>query len=121
MLISVIVPVYNVEKYLADCVESILQQTFRDFELILIDDGSKDRSGEICDAFAETDDRIVVVHQDNQGQSKTRNYGVLISKGEYIVFVDSDDLIFPHYLETLYKESQNSGAELVILLKMQSM
>ena len=100
--ISVIVPVYNVEKYLHECVDSILAQTFTDFELILVDDGSHDNSGVICDEYAAKDERITVIHQKNQGQAAARNNAIVIAKGEWIHFVDSDDLIHPQTLEILY-------------------
>ena len=100
--ISVIVPVYNVEKYLHECVDSILAQTFTDFELILVDDGSKDNSGTICEEYAVKDKRITVIHQENQGQASARNNAIAIAKGEWIHFVDSDDLIHPQMLEILY-------------------
>lgn len=104
--ISVIVPVYNVEKYLHRCVDSILAQTFTDFELILVDDGSKDKSGAICEEYACIDNRIVVFHQDNQGQSKARNvaldYVFERGKTEWIAFIDSDDWVHPLYLEMLW-------------------
>ena len=101
-LISVIVPVFNAEKYIARCINSILKQTLVDFELILIDDGSIDKSGEICDIFAKKDERIRVIHQTNQGQAATRNSGVLKAKGEWIAFVDADDVIHCQMLEFLY-------------------
>ena len=100
--ISVIVPVYNVEKYLLECVDSILAQTFTDFELILINDGSQDNSGAICDEYADKDSRIAVIHQENQGQAAARNNAIVIAKGEWITFVDSDDLIHPQMLEILF-------------------
>jgi len=90
---SVIVPVYNVEKYLKECVDSILCQSFADFELILVDDGSKDGSGSICDAYARGDARVKVIHKENGGQSTARNAGVRAASGEYAVFLDSDDFI----------------------------
>ena len=89
--ISVIVPIYNTEKYLSQCIESILTQTFSDFELILINDGSTDNSGKICDKYASDDSRVVVIHKENGGQSSARNEGLEIARGEYITFVDSDD------------------------------
>ena len=92
-LLSIIVPVYQVEQYLEKCIKSILQQTFSDFELILIDDGSKDGSGKICDDYAKLDKRIKVIHQENQGVSSARNAGLNIAKGRYIAFVDADDWI----------------------------
>lgn len=101
-LISVIVPVYNVEPYLARCIDSILSQTFTDFELILVDDGSPDNCGKICDEYAQKDNRIQVIHKENGGLSSARNAGIAISRGEWIHFVDSDDLIHPQMLEILY-------------------
>jgi len=93
MFFSVIVPVYNVEKYLETCVDSILCQSFTDFELILVNDGSKDRSGSICDTYAQADTRVKVIHKENGGQSTARNTGVSAASGEYVVFLDSDDFI----------------------------
>ncbi|MDV4357675.1 glycosyltransferase, partial [Enterococcus faecium] len=91
--ISIIVPVYNVEKYLKKCVDSILGQTFTDFELLLIDDGSTDNSGSICDELAKTDNRIKVIHKENGGLSDARNIGIEVAKGDFIGFIDSDDYI----------------------------
>lgn len=91
--ISIIVPVYNAEKYLDRCVESILGQTFSDFELILVDDGSPDNSGKLCDKWAKKDHRIKVVHQANKGAGAARNAGLRIAEGRYIGFVDSDNWI----------------------------
>lgn len=99
--ISVIVPVYNAEKYLRRCVDSILAQTFTDFELLLIDDGSKDCSGAICDEYAAMDSRVRVFHQPNGGVSSARNLGLDNAKGEWIAFVDSDDWVAPEYLDVL--------------------
>ncbi|MBQ8769519.1 MAG: glycosyltransferase family 2 protein, partial [Oscillospiraceae bacterium] len=93
MFFSVVVPVYNVENYLKECVDSILRQSFADFELILVDDGSKDGSGAICDAYALGDARVKVIHKENGGQSTARNAGVRAAAGEYAVFLDSDDFI----------------------------
>lgn len=90
---SVIVPVYKVEDYLERCIKSILQQTYKDFELILVDDGSPDNCGIMCDEFAKKDDRIIVIHQENAGLSAARNAGLAIARGKYILFVDSDDWI----------------------------
>ena len=92
-LLSIIVPVYNVEEYLPRCIDSILSQTFTNFELILVDDGSRDRSGVICDEYAQKDSRVKVVHKKNGGQSSARNVGLYCAKGTYIAFVDSDDYI----------------------------
>lgn len=100
--ISVIVPVYKCEKYIEACVESILNQTFSDFEIILVDDGSPDNSGRICDQLAEKHNNIVVIHQENQGQAAARNNGVKFARGEWLHFVDSDDSVHPEMLEALY-------------------
>lgn len=100
-MISVIVPVYNVEKYLDKCIQSIINQSFKDFELILIEDGSTDGSKEICNKWHQIDPRIKFYHQKNSGVSKSRNKGLSISKGEYIAFIDSDDWIAEDYLQTL--------------------
>ena len=89
--ISVVVPVYNVEKYLKRCVDSIVQQTMQDIEIILVDDGSKDNSGLICDECAKKDERIIVIHKENGGLSSARNVGIEVAKAPYIAFVDSDD------------------------------
>lgn len=88
---SIIVPVYNVEKYLSQCVKSIVRQTYTNFEVILVDDGAKDKSGEICDQFAKNDERIKVIHKKNGGLSSARNSGIKKASGKYIIFVDSDD------------------------------
>lgn len=88
---TVIIPVYNVAAYLAKCIDSVLKQEFKQYEVILIDDGSTDESGTICDKFAEQDKRIVVIHQKNKGLSAARNIGIENAKGEYILFLDSDD------------------------------
>ena len=100
--ISIIVPVYNVEEYLEGCIESILNQTFKDFELILVNDGSTDKSSEICNKYKEIDSRIKVIHKDNGGLSSARNAGLNIARGKYIGFVDSDDTIHPRMYEILY-------------------
>ena len=100
-LISVIIPVYNSKNYLENSIQSILAQTYQYLEIIIVDDGSTDGSGEVCDLLAETDDRIVVVHKDNGGQSDARNCGLDIANGEYIAFVDSDDSIDPRMYEIL--------------------
>ena len=100
--ISVIVPVYNVEQYLAECISSILSQTFTDFELLLVDDGSPDRCGEICDEYSGKDKRVRVFHQENAGLSCARNKGLEHASGTYIAFVDSDDYVTSTYLQELY-------------------
>lgn len=100
--ISVVVPVYRVEKYIDRCVDSILAQTFQDFELILVDDGSDDRCGEICDFYAVQDHRVVVIHKRNEGLSSARNAGIEAARGEYIAFVDGDDSINKDFLRILF-------------------
>ena len=116
--ISVIVPVYKVEAYLPACIDSILGQTHRDFQLILVDDGSPDRCGEICDEYAGRDSRIVVIHQENGGVSAARNAGLDWvfgnSESQWINWVDSDDLVSPVYLEMLYKHAVENGADITV-------
>ena len=109
-IISVIVPVYKAEFFLAECIDSILSQTFTDFEFILAEDGSPDGSGRICDDYAAKYDCISVIHQENQGQAAARNHALPLAKGEWICFVDSDDLIHPQMLESLYRAVMESGA-----------
>ena len=110
-LLSVIVPVYNVEKYLEKCVESILNQTYSNLEVILVNDGSKDTSGSICDALAQKDPRVLVIHQENGGLSSARNMGIEAATGEYITFVDSDDWIEPdgyeHLMDLMHRNQVN--------------
>ena len=103
-LISVIVPVYNIEKYIGRCVESICQQQYKNLEIILVDDGSEDSSGQICDKYAMTDSRIKVIHQKNKGLSAARNIGIDESKGDLIGFVDGDDCIHPEMYSRLYDD-----------------
>ncbi len=100
--ISIIVPVYNTEQYLPKCLDSIAAQTFTDFEVLMIDDGSTDGSGEICDRYSQSDSRFIVIHQSNQGVSASRNNGLKQARGNYIAFVDSDDYVHPQMLELLY-------------------
>lgn len=113
-LISVIVPVYNVEKYLGECVDSILNQTYTNIEVILIDDGSKDNSGVICNQYEKKDNRVKVIRKTNEGVSSARNLGIAEAKGEWISFVDSDDWIEPNYLEELLKSAKENGAEIAM-------
>lgn len=101
-LISIIVPVYQVKPYIGECVESLLTQTYANLEILLVDDGSTDGSGEICDEYARRDDRIRVIHQTNQGLSAARNTGLDQAAGEYVAFVDSDDVVLSNFIETLY-------------------
>lgn len=112
--IGVIVPVYNVSQYLRRCIESILDQTYQDFELILIDDGSTDESGVICDEYMQRSKKVITIHQANCGLSGARNRGIEINENEYITFIDADDYIEKQYLETLYKIRSEHNADLVI-------
>ena len=100
--ISIIVPVYNVEKYIHRCLDSIIYQTYENLEIILVDDGSPDGCGKICDEYAKQDSRIKVIHQKNGGQSKARNEAMKIATGDYFCYVDSDDYINEKYIERLY-------------------
>lgn len=112
--ISIIVPVYNVEIYLEKCIESILNQTFTNFEIILVDDGSTDKSGEVCDGFAKKDNRIKVIHKKNGGLSSARNTGLEVAKGDYLGFVDSDDYINQYMFEKLYELCKKNNCDISI-------
>lgn len=112
--LSVIVPVYNVETYLPECIDSILDQSLSDLELILIDDGSPDKCGEICDNYAERDSRIQVIHQQNCGVSGARNAGLRIAAGEYIGFVDPDDFVSKEMYNSMICAAEGNGCELAI-------
>lgn len=113
--VSVIIPVYNVEKYLRHCLDSVIGQTHRNLEIILIDDGSKDMSGKICDEYAAKDDRIKCIHQENSGVSRARNRGLELATGDYYHFLDSDDYIEPDTYEYLLNKMQDNGAEAIAL------
>ena len=102
-LISVIVPIYNVEKYLDRCIKSIINQSYNNLEIILVDDGSPDRCGEMCDEWAKIDKRIIVVHKENGGLSDARNAGIDIAKGNYLSFIDSDDYVHKDFIKVLYE------------------
>lgn len=112
-LISIIVPVYNVEKYLNKCIDSILNQTYRNIEVILVDDGSPDNCGKICDEYAMKDKRVKVIHIENKGVSNARNVGVENSTGQYIGFVDADDILFKKMYEKLLNEAVKEDADIV--------
>ena len=112
--VSIIVPVYNVEEYLYECIDSILNQTYKNFELILIDDGSKDKSGVICEEYAHNNENITVIHQENQGQAAARNHGVEMAKADWIMFVDSDDVIHPDLLQFLHKAATESNSGMAV-------
>lgn len=113
-LISVIVPIYNTEKYLVECVESIRKQTYSNIEIILVDDGSMDASIEICDEFAEKDSRVRVFHKENEGVAVARNFGIQQSNGQYVVIVDSDDVAVDKMIEVLYTQIKENDADIAV-------
>ena len=113
-LISVIIPIYNMEAYLARCLDSVLNNTYRNLEVLCVDDGSKDASAEILRAYAEKDSRIVPIFKENGGVSSARNAGLDRMTGEYLTFVDPDDYVHPQYVELLYRALQESGTEVAI-------
>ncbi len=112
-LVSVIIPVYNVEKYIHRCIESVLSQTYKNIEIILIDDGSMDNSAYICDKYALGDDRIRVFHIKNNGQGNARNIGIDMAFGEYVVFVDSDDYVHKSYVENMVILAEETNCDIV--------
>ena len=112
-LVSVIVPVYNVEKYLERCINSIIQQSYNNLEIILIDDGSTDASGKICDEYKEKDDRIIVIHKENGGLSDARNAGIKIFTGEYVTFIDSDDYVSKNMVSNMLDILEKSSCRIV--------
>ena len=111
--VSIIVPVYQVENYIRQCVDSILAQTFTDFELILVDDGSKDQSGKLCDEYAGMDERVKVIHTENVRAAEARNKGMDLASGNYLMFIDSDDYIAPTMVECLHKSILDKDADIV--------
>ncbi|WP_027087251.1 glycosyltransferase family 2 protein [Cohnella panacarvi] len=113
-LVSIIIPVYNTEKFVGRALESVLEQTYKNIEVIVVNDGSQDGSGEICDEYSRRDSRVIVVHQINSGVSAARNKALEISRGRYIQFVDSDDVIVSHMTETFVTEMENSDCDIVI-------
>ncbi len=113
-LISVIIPVYKVEKYLRKCLDSIINQTYKNLEIILVDDGSPDACPQICDEYEKNDDRIKVIHKENGGLSSARNAGLDKCTGEYIAFIDSDDYVDKTYIEKLYKAAKDNNAQIAI-------
>jgi glycosyltransferase involved in cell wall biosynthesis len=113
-LISVIVPLYNVEQYLEECIKSIIEQTYKNWELILVDDGSTDNSGNICDTWATYDSRIIIIHSKNGGVAKARNIGIDKAKGDFIIFCDSDDMYTNQSFEKMISYQEESGADVVI-------
>lgn len=113
-LISVVVPVYNVEKFLDRCMANLLSQTYKDYEILLIDDGSKDSSGALCDRYAAICDNVRVFHKDNGGLGSARNYGIKHAKGNYVCFIDSDDQVTKEYLYHLYDAIKSNNADLCV-------
>lgn len=113
-LISVIIPVYNVEPYVKRCIDTVLNQTYKNIEIIIVDDGSTDNSGKICDEYKNKDNRVIVIHKENGGLSDARNTGIENCKGKYIVFVDSDDYIETTMVEKLYNDIKSSNADISI-------
>ena len=111
-LISVIVPVYNAEKYLQKCLDSILEQTYQNLEIIIINDGSTDNSGQICQEYEKQDDRIIYIEKENSGVSDTRNAGLDRMTGTYVTFVDSDDWVEPNYIKFLYEKVIDHKADM---------
>lgn len=114
-LVSIVVPVYNTEKYLNRCISSLVNQSYQNIEILLIDDGSTDKSGEICDAWSVKDSRVYVIHKENEGAGITRNLGIEKAKGEYICFFDSDDYISKRAIEKAYECAYKNRAEIIIL------
>lgn len=112
--VSVIIPVYNVEKYIGMCIESVCKQTIKEIEIIVVDDGSTDNGYAVCDELAKRDDRIVLIKQENQGVSVARNKGIERATGEWLAFIDSDDWIEPNYLEVLYSAGEKNKADISI-------
>ena len=112
-MVSIIVPIYNIEGYIRECIDSILAQTYSDFELILVDDGSPDNCGRICDEYAEKDVRIKVIHKENGGLTSARNAGLSVAKGDWIMHVDGDDWIEPDMIESLIEAANATEADLV--------
>ena len=108
--VTVIIPVYKVERYLDACVESVVRQSYADLEILLVDDGSPDRCPALCDAWAEKDPRIKVIHRENGGLSAARNSGIDAAKGRYYSFIDSDDVVLPRFLQTLYDACEEHDA-----------
>ena len=112
--VSVIVPIYNVEEYINKCVDSILNQTFKEFELILVDDGSTDNSGNICDTYKSIDDRVRVIHKSNGGLSDARNSGIEAATGEFLYFIDGDDFIHEDTLESMYNSIIKTNSDIAV-------
>ena len=112
--VSVIIPVYNVEQYVEKSIQSVLNQSMKDIEIILVNDGSTDKSGEICDRYGQKEERIIVIHKENGGLSSARNVGVKAASGDYIGFIDSDDYIESVMYETLYQMAERDSADVAV-------
>ena len=112
-LVTVIIPVYNVEKYLVECVDSVLAQSLRDLRVLLVDDGSTDGSGAICDEYAAREERVCAIHRANGGQSAARNAGLALARGEFVYFMDSDDILLPASIETLVEAAEKESCDFV--------
>ena len=113
-IVSIIIPVYNAKKYLANTLDSVIKQTYKNLEIILVNDGSTDNSKDICESYAKIDKRIKVINKENGGVSSARNYGLALAKGEYISFIDSDDFLVTDMIETLVNDIQNTNAEIAV-------
>ena len=114
--VKIVVPVYNTEKYISRCIDSILAQTYKNFSLIIIDDGSTDASGNICEEYRKIDSRVIVIHQENRGLSNARNRGIEYPiENDFITFVDSDDIIHPKYLEYMLRAIESTGCKVVVV------
>lgn len=113
-LISIIIPAYNAEKYIERCLKSVINQTYKTLEILVIDDGSSDGTGKICDEFAKRDSRLIIIHKENEGVSKARNDGLKVATGEYVLFVDSDDWLENDMCELMLKKAQNDNLDIVV-------
>lgn len=113
-LVSIIIPVYNVEQFLEDCLKSVTAQTYKNIQIILIDDGSNDLSGGMCDNYALSEERAIVIHQENQGLSGARNRGLDVADGEYVTFLDSDDMLHPQFIEVLYRAIKTTKSDIAV-------
>lgn len=113
-MVSVVIPIYNVEKYLKNCIDSILNQSFKDFEIILVNDGSTDKSIEICNEYVKKDSRIILINKKNGGLSSARNAGLNVAKGKYISFIDPDDCISENYFNILVEKAENNNCDVIV-------
>lgn len=114
-LITLVIPIYNIENYLGRCLDSVINQTYKDLEIILVNDGSTDNSLEICESYAKEDSRIKIINKNNGGLSSARNVGLDACKGDYVTFIDSDDWVSLDYIEILYKNIIDNNADISII------